>query len=73
MRVVRFFFKYLLAAFFILAGLNHFRDPDFYTNIMPDYIPTEARSVANALALFAAVGRLTSAPIRTPAPDRTSA
>ena len=39
MRVVRFSFKYLLAAFFILAGLNHFRDPDFYTNIMPDYIP----------------------------------
>lgn len=38
-KVVKTFFKILLAAFFILAGINHFRDPDFYVNIMPDYIP----------------------------------
>jgi uncharacterized membrane protein len=31
--------KYLFAAIFILAGLNHFRDPDFYLRIMPPYLP----------------------------------
>jgi uncharacterized membrane protein len=31
--------KVLLAVFFILAGLNHFRTPDFYTNIMPQWMP----------------------------------
>lgn len=39
MRGAKIFFKYLLALFFVLAGLNHFRIPGFYTNIMPDYIP----------------------------------
>lgn len=31
--------KFLLAALFILGGLNHFRDPGFYLRIVPDYIP----------------------------------
>ena len=31
--------KYLLSAFFVLAGLNHFRDPSFYLRIMPPYLP----------------------------------
>jgi len=31
--------KILLALLFILAGINHFRIPDFYLNLMPDYIP----------------------------------
>ena len=31
--------KYLLSAFFVLAGLNHFRDPHFYLRIMPPYFP----------------------------------
>lgn len=30
---------YLLVVFFVSAGLNHFRIPDFYTSIMPDYFP----------------------------------
>lgn len=38
-RAVKMFFKILLAIFFIGAGINHFRDPDFYISIMPDYIP----------------------------------
>lgn len=33
------FFKYLLVVFFVASGLNHFRVPDFYVNIMPDYLP----------------------------------
>ena len=31
--------KYLLALIFILAGVNHFRDPGFYLRIMPPYLP----------------------------------
>jgi len=30
---------YLMGAFYIFAGLRHFTSPDFYTNIMPDYLP----------------------------------
>ncbi len=28
-----------MAVIFIVLGVNHFRNPEFYTNIMPDYIP----------------------------------
>ncbi len=31
--------KYILAVFFALAGLNHFRVPYFYVSIMPPYLP----------------------------------
>jgi len=31
--------KYVLALFFVLAGLNHFRVPDFYTKMIPSYLP----------------------------------
>jgi uncharacterized membrane protein len=31
--------KWLLAVLFVLAGANHFRDPDFYLRIMPPYLP----------------------------------
>jgi uncharacterized membrane protein len=31
--------KYILATFFVLAGLNHFRVPDFYVKIVPPYLP----------------------------------
>lgn len=33
------FFRYLLVVFFLAAGLNHFRTPDFYLPMMPPYIP----------------------------------
>lgn len=32
-------FRYLMAVLFILAGINHFRSPDFYLPLMPPYIP----------------------------------
>ena len=32
-------FKYLLAIFFIMAGINHFVAPEFYLRIMPPYLP----------------------------------
>jgi uncharacterized membrane protein len=31
--------KYVLALFFLLAGVNHFRVPDFYTKMIPPYLP----------------------------------
>jgi uncharacterized membrane protein len=39
MRRIKLVLKYILALFFVLAGLNHFRNPDFYVNIMPPYLP----------------------------------
>ena len=30
---------YGLGAFFVIAGLNHFRDPGFYLPLIPDYLP----------------------------------
>lgn len=31
--------KYLLGLLFVVAGLNHFINPDFYLKIMPPYLP----------------------------------
>ena len=31
--------RWLLAAFFIAAGANHFRDPGFYLPAMPSWLP----------------------------------
>ena len=39
MQRIKLILKYLLAAFFVLAGLNHFIKPDFYLKIMPPYLP----------------------------------
>ena len=34
-----------LAAFFINVGIDHFVNPDFYLNIMPDYLPLHLEAV----------------------------
>ena len=39
MRQTKLVLKYILVLFFVLAGLNHFRNPDFYVKIMPPYLP----------------------------------
>lgn len=39
MIATKFFFKWLLIFFWIASGINHFRVPDFYINIMPLYMP----------------------------------
>jgi len=66
MKWVKLFFKLLLAVFFILGGINHFRAPDFYLNIMPDYIPAHefmvqlsgvTEVVAGVMLLIPAVSR----------------
>ncbi|PJZ36502.1 motility protein [Leptospira levettii] len=33
------FFVYSLALFYIVAGTNHFFSPEFYLEMMPDYLP----------------------------------
>jgi len=30
---------YLMSVFYLLAGINHFRKPDFYTGLIPPYLP----------------------------------
>jgi uncharacterized membrane protein len=39
MRKLKIILKYLLCAFYVLAGVNHFINPDFYLKIMPPYLP----------------------------------
>lgn len=39
MRKLKPILRYLLAAFFVLAGFNHFINPTFYQKIMPPYLP----------------------------------
>ncbi len=31
--------RYVFGTAFVLAGLNHFIDPDFYVRMMPPYLP----------------------------------
>ena len=38
MRILKAILKYLLAVFFVFAGFNHFRNPDFYMGMMPNYL-----------------------------------
>jgi len=39
MRTFKIVMKYLLALLFVLAGANHFRDPEFYLRMMPPPLP----------------------------------
>ncbi|HXG65861.1 MAG TPA: MauE/DoxX family redox-associated membrane protein [Blastocatellia bacterium] len=39
MQILKTVLKYLLAIFFIGAGVNHFINPEFYLRIMPPYLP----------------------------------
>lgn len=39
MRYVKLALKILLGVFMVVAGANHFINPEFYMNIMPPYIP----------------------------------
>lgn len=44
--IVLLILKYLMAVAFIAAGINHFVQPDFYINIMPQWLPAHAFLVA---------------------------
>ncbi|MGH9833243.1 MAG: DoxX family protein [Blastocatellia bacterium] len=39
MRTFKIVMKYLLALLFVFAGVNHFRDPEFYLRMMPPQLP----------------------------------
>ncbi|MGH9765031.1 MAG: DoxX family protein [Blastocatellia bacterium] len=39
MSTIKLVLKYLLGLFYVAAGLNHFIHTQFYTNIMPPYLP----------------------------------
>ena len=46
--------RYLLIVFFFVAGLNHFRDPEFYYGLIPDYLPYhQAINIISGLAEMA--------------------
>ena len=45
MRRIKLVLKCLFAAFFVLAGVNHFVNPAFYFKIMPPYLPWHAALV----------------------------
>ena len=37
--MLKLFSRWIFGLLFIAAGLNHFRTPEFYTKIMPPYLP----------------------------------
>ena len=42
--------RWALAVFFVVAGLNHFRDPTFYLSMMPPFLPAhEALNVISGV------------------------
>jgi uncharacterized membrane protein len=57
---------YLLAAFFVAAGLNHFRDPAFYSPMMPPYIPAPALMISLSGAAELVLGLLLLLPRARP-------
>ncbi|MEE2965942.1 MAG: MauE/DoxX family redox-associated membrane protein [Acidobacteriota bacterium] len=43
--MIKLVLKVVMAAFYIFSGFNHFRDPGFYLNIMPPYLPAHDAAV----------------------------
>lgn len=62
MLYVRLFFKYLLALFWIGAGINHFANPDFYIAIMPEYLPAHEALVTLSGATEIVAGLMVATP-----------
>ena len=54
---------FILAIFFILAGLNHFRNAGFYMAIMPPYLPAhkELVIISGVFEILGGVGLLVPA------------
>ncbi|MCH7643043.1 MAG: DoxX family protein, partial [Chloroflexi bacterium] len=47
---------YSMAIFYILAGLNHFRDPRFYLKMMPKYLPAHKELILASGAIEILLG-----------------
>ena len=54
--------KWLFGVLFVLAGLNHFRNPQFYVRIMPPYLPWHLELVYLSGAAEVALGVLLLVP-----------
>jgi uncharacterized membrane protein len=54
---------YVMAAIYMLAGLNHFRRPELYLKIMPPYLPKPQFLVglSGVLEVLAGIGLLVAA------------
>jgi uncharacterized membrane protein len=54
------FFRLLLAAFFVAAGLNPFRSPDIYLGMMPAWLPRPLalNAIAGAAEVLGGLGLL---------------
>ena len=50
--------RWLFGVLFMLAGLNHFRNPSFYVDIMPPYLPWHGALVAISGVAEIALGAL---------------
>lgn len=62
MRKLKTVLKYLLAFFFISAGLNHFWHPESYMQIMPPYLPWQRELVLLSGLLEVVLGVLVLIP-----------
>jgi uncharacterized membrane protein len=53
-------FRWLLAAFFVAAGVNHFRDTGFYVPMMPAWLPWPVAliRISGAAEILGGVGLL---------------
>ncbi|MCD6023905.1 MAG: conserved rane protein of unknown function [Fibrobacteria bacterium] len=58
LKLLRLLFKIAFAAFFIVGGVNHFRDPQFYLEMMPHWIPWHLMLVYLTGVLEIALGAL---------------
>ena len=56
MRPFKLVMQWLFGILFVLAGLNHFRNPDFYVSIMPPYLPWHLELVYLSGVLEAILG-----------------
>jgi uncharacterized membrane protein len=56
----RVLFRWILAAFFIAAGLNHFRSPDAYIGMIPPWLPWPAtlNTIAGICEVMGGIGVL---------------
>ncbi len=52
--------RWLLAVFFVLAGLNHFRTPTLYLGMMPPWLPwpSAANTIAGVAEVLGGIGLL---------------
>jgi uncharacterized membrane protein len=54
--------RYAMAAFYIVAGVNHFVRPDFYLSLIPPYFPLHAELVVLTGVLEIVLGILVAIP-----------